>query len=154
MLANNLLLLMNPNATSRVANIDAKFANTSIPQLKITLTSTQLCRVIITDSASVVYLIAKNAQTHNILEKQAETSYIDLIITHSIRQKKLVPLPLHFNTDGHKINYLKVCILKDNFKETKHRKLTELQFIINFETSKFGLNKEMSFLSRYDTFTH
>ena len=47
-----------------------------------------------------------------------------------------LPLPLHFNADDHNINDLKVCILKGNFKDTKHRKLTELQFIINFETNK------------------
>ena len=41
-----------------------------------------------------------------------------------------------------------------NFKDTKHRKLTELQFIINFETNKFGFNKDISFLSKYDTFKH
>ena len=74
--------------------------------------------------------------------------------THSIRQKKLLPLPLHFNPDDHNINDLKVCILKGNFKDTKHRKLTELQFIINFETNKFGFNKDISFLSKYYTFKH
>ena len=57
--------------------------------------------------------------------------------THSIREKKLLPLPLHFNADGHNIKDLKDCILKDNFKDTKHRKLTELQFIINLETNKW-----------------
>ena len=52
------------------------------------------------------------------------------------------------------VNDLKVGILKDNFKDTKHRKLTELQFIINFERNKFGFNKDISFLSKYDTFKH
>ena len=74
--------------------------------------------------------------------------------THSIRQKKLLPLPLHFNADDHNINDLKVCILKGNFKDTTHRKLTELQFIINFETNKFGFNKDISLISKYDTFKH
>ena len=67
---------------------------------------------------------------------------------------KHLPLPLHFNTDDHNINDLKVCILKGNFKDTKHRKLTELQFIIYFETNKFGFNKDISFLSKYDSFKH
>ena len=40
------------------------------------------------------------------------------------------------------------------YKTTKHRKLTELQFIINFETNKFGFNKDIFFLSKYDTFKH
>ena len=74
--------------------------------------------------------------------------------THSIRQKKLLPLQLHFNADDHNIKDLKVCILKGNFKDTKHRKLTELQFIINFENNKFGLNKDISVLSKYDTLKH
>ena len=43
-----------------------------------------------------------------------------------------IPLPLHFNADDHNINDLKVCILKVNFKDTKHIKLKALQFIINF----------------------
>ena len=88
------------------------------------------------------------------LEKQAEISDTDLIITHSISQKKLLPLPLHYNADGHNINDLKICIMKCNFKDTKHRKLTELQFIINFETNIFGLNKDISFLRKYDAFKH
>ena len=69
--------------------------------------------------------------------------------THYVRQKKPLPLQLHFNADGHNINDLKVCILKGNFKDAKHKTLTELQFIINF-----GFNKDISFLSRYDTFQH
>ena len=81
-------------------------------------------------------------------------SHADLIITHTIRQKKLLPLPLHFNADDDNINDLKVCILKGNFKDTKHRKLTELQFITNFETNKFGVNKDIYVLSKYDTFKH
>ena len=67
---------------------------------------------------------------------------------------KLLPLPLRFNADDHNINDLKVCILKGNFKVTKHRKLTELKFIINFEINNFGSNKDISFLSKYDTFKH
>ena len=74
--------------------------------------------------------------------------------TYSIRQKKLLPLPLHFNADGHNNNDLKVCIMNGNFKDTEHRKQTEFQFIINFQTNKFGVNKDISFLSRYDTPKH
>ena len=74
--------------------------------------------------------------------------------TQTIRQKKLLPLPLHFNADDHNINDLNVCILKGYFKYTNHRKLTELQFIINFETTKFGFNKDISFLSKYDSNKH
>ena len=44
------------------------------------------------------------------------------------------------------------CILSGNLTDTKHRKLAKLQFIINFETNKFGHNKDISFLSRSDTF--
>ena len=72
----------------------------------------------------------------------------------SIIQKKLLPLPLHFYADDHNINDLNVCILKGNFKDTKHGKLTELQFIINFETNKCSFNKDISFLSKYDTYKH
>ena len=72
----------------------------------------------------------------------------------SIIQKKLLPRPLHFNADDHNINDLKVCNLKGNFKYTKHRKPSELQFIINFETNRFAFNKDISFLSKYDTFKH
>ena len=63
-------------------------------------------------------------------------------------------MALHFNAVDHNINDLKICILKGNFKDTKHRKPTELQFIINFETNKFGFNKDISFHSKYDTFKH
>ena len=107
------------------------------------------------DSANVVYLIhcKKCPEALYIGETGGNFRYRFNNHTHSIRQKKLLPLPLHFNADDININDLKVCILKGNFKDTKHRKLTELQFIINFETNKFGFNKDISFLSKY-TFKH
>ena len=108
----------------------------------------------ICDSANVVYLI--HCKKYPIVLYIGETGgnfrYRFNNHTHSIRQIKLLPLPLHFNADDHNINDLRVCILKGNFKYTKHRKLTELQFIINFETNKFGFNKDIPFLSKYDAF--
>ena len=101
-----------------------------------------------------ISFIAKNAQKLHKLEKLTVISDTDLIIAHTIRHKKVLPLPLHFNADDHNIDDLTVCILNDNFKDTKHRKLTELQFIINFETNMFGFNKDISFLSKYDTHKH
>ena len=66
------------------------------------------------DSANVVYL------TH--CQRCPEAQYIEESCgnfrcrynnrAHSIRQKKLLPLPLHFNADDHNINDLKVGILK------------------------------------------
>ena len=103
------------------------------------------------DSANVVYLIhcKKCPEALYIGETGGNFRYRFNNHTHSIRQKKFLPLPLHFNADD-----VKLCILKGNFKNTKHRKLTELQFIINFKTNKFGFNKDISFLSKYDTFKH
>ena len=108
------------------------------------------------DSANVVYLIhcQKCPEAQYIGETGGIFRYRFNNRTHPIRQKKLLPLSLHFNADDHNINDLKVCILKGNFKDTKHRKLTELQFIINFETNKFGFNKDISFISKYDTFKY
>ena len=108
------------------------------------------------DSTTVVYLIhcQECPEALYIGETGGNLRYRFNNHTHSIRQKKLLSQPLHFNTDDHNINDLKVCISKGNFKDTKHRKLTELQFIINFETNKFGFNKDISFLSKYDTFKH
>ena len=99
------------------------------------------------DSANVVYLIhcQKCPEAQYIGETGEYLRYRFNNHTHSNRQKKLLPLPLHFNADDHNINDLKVSILKGNFKDTKNRKLTELQFIINLETNKFGFNKEISF---------
>ena len=71
---------------------------------------------------------------------------------HSITHK--ISLPLHFNEDDHNINDHNVCILKGDFKDTKHRKLTGLLFIIMIKTNKFGLNKDISFLSRCDAYEH
>ena len=80
------------------------------------------------DSANVVYLIQcqKYPEAQYIGETGGNFRYRFNNHTHSIRQKKLLPLPLHFNLDGHYINDLKVCILKGNFKDTRHRKLTLL----------------------------
>ena len=60
--------------------------------------------------------------------------------THTIRQKNRLPLPLHFNADDHNV---KDCILKVKLIDTKHRKLTELQFMNNFETNKFVFIKPL-----------
>ena len=108
------------------------------------------------DSANVVYLIhcQKCPEALYIGETGGIFRYRFNSHTHSIRHKKLLPLPLNFNADDHNIDDLKVCILKGNFKDTKHRKLTELQFIINFGANKFGFNKDISFLSKYDAFKH
>ena len=71
-----------------------------------------------------------------------------------------MPYPLSFECTRsimhrrNDLNDLTVCILKGNFKDTKHRKLTELQFIINFEKNMFGFNKDIYFLSKYATFKH
>ena len=108
------------------------------------------------DSANVVYLIhcQKCPEALYIGKTGGNFRYRFNNHTHSIRQNKFLLLPLYFNADDHNINDRKVCILKGNFKDTKHRKLTELQFIINFERNKFGFDKDISFLSKYDTFKH
>ena len=81
----------------------------------------------ICDSANVVYLIHCKKCPEALYFGETDGNFIYRFNnhTHSIRQKKLLPLPLHFNADDHNINDLKVCILKGNFKDTKHRKLTE-----------------------------
>ena len=148
---------MNLNATNCVANIDAKIENTIILLLKSSLMTRQLSQANITEiSANVAYLIhcQKCPEAKYIGETGGNFRYRFNNHAHSIRQKKLLPLPLHFNADDHNINDRKVCILKGNFNDTKYRKITELQFIINFETKKFGFNKDISFLSKYDTFKH
>ena len=111
----------------------------------------QLSQAIITVILLTLYLIhcQKCPEAQYIGETGGSFRYRFNNHTHSIRQKKLLPLPLHFNADDHNINDLIVCILRGNFKDTKHGKLTELLFIINF-----GFNKDISFLSKYDTFKH
>ena len=92
----------------------------------------QLCLAIIADSANVVYLIhcQKCPEKQYIGETGGNFRYRFNNHTH-YQTEKASPLPLHFNADDHNINDLNVCILKGNFKDTKHRKITELQFIIN-----------------------
>ena len=82
--------MMNLNAKNRVKNIDAKFANTLILLIKFSFITRLLSQAIITVILLTLCIkfIAENAQKHNILEKQAEISDTDLIITHTIRQKK------------------------------------------------------------------
>ena len=148
---------MTLNATSRVANIDTKFANTLILLLRFKLITTQLSRGIIAVillTLCIQFIAKKCPEAQYIVETSGNFRYRFNNHTPSIRQEKLLPLPLHFNADDHNINDLNVWISKDNFNDTKHRKLIELQFIINFETNKFGFNKDISFLSKYDTFKH
>ena len=69
------------------------------------------------DSANVVYLIhcQKCPEALYIGETGGIFRYTFNNHTHSVRQKKLLPLPLHFNAIDHNINDLKVCIFKGNF---------------------------------------
>ena len=145
---------MNLNAANRVVNIDAMFANTATNLFinhKTVKPVNYNCY-----SANVVYLIHchKMHRTQYIGETGGNFRHLFNNRTHSITQKRLLPLPLHFNADGHNINDLKVCILKGNFKDTKHRKVAELQFIINFETNKLGFDEDISFLNKFVTFKH
>ena len=85
------------------------------------------------DSANLVYLIhcQKCAEAQYIEETGENFTYI--FNNHTLYQtEKATSSAIAFQWDSHNINNLKVCILKGNFKDTKHRKLTELQFIINF----------------------
>ena len=74
-----------------VANIVAKIANALILQLMISLIIRQLSQAIIT----VILLY--------IGEPSGNFRYRFNNHTHSIRQKKLLPLPLPFNADDHNI---------------------------------------------------
>ena len=85
----------------------------------------------------------------------AVISDADLIITHTLSDRKSF-FRCHCNS-MQMITILMIFwfeILKGNFKDSKRRKLTELQFIINFERSKFGFNKDISLLSKYDALKH
>ena len=86
----------------------------------------------ICDSANVVYLIHcwKCPEIQYIGETGGNFRSRFNNHTHSFRQKATLHLPMHINADGRNIIDLKVCILKGKLKDTKHRKLTELQFII------------------------
>ena len=48
----------------------------------------------------------------------------------------------------------KFCTLKGNCKDTKQKKLTELQVFMKYESNKLGLNKDTPFLSTHNTFEH
>ena len=149
-----LLLMNNLNATSRVANRCkvCKHINTATKAYIIHKTVTPCNYSCV--SANVVYLIdcQESPEAQYIREAGGNIRYRFNNHTHSFREKSLLPLPSHFNADGHNICDLKFCILKGNFEDTKHRKLTEFQFIINFETNTFCIDKDISFLSRYYTF--
>ena len=75
------------------------------------------------DSANVAYIThcKESPEAQYIAETGGNFIYSFHNHTHYVRQKKLLPLPLHFNADGHYINDLKVCIMKGKFKDTKHR---------------------------------
>ena len=78
------------------------------------------------DSANVMCLVhcQKCPEAKYIGETGGNFRYRFNNRTHSVIQKKLLPLPMHFNADGHNINDVKVVILKGNIKGTKHRKQT------------------------------
>ena len=108
------------------------------------------------DSANLVYLLhcQKCPEAQYIEETGRNFIYQFYNHTHSIRHKKPFPLPLHFDADNHSINDLKLCLLKGNFRDTNNRKLIEIQLFISYKTNKFCINKDISFVSRHDTFKH
>ena len=125
-----LLLMMNLNVTNHVANRSkvCKHINTATKVFinhKTVTPHSYNC-----DSANVVYLInyQKCPEAQYIGEAGGNFRYQFNNHTHTIRQKTPLPLPLHFNADGHNINNLKVCILKSNFTGTKHRTSNHYSF--------------------------
>ena len=84
------------------------------------------------DSSNVVYSIhcQKCPEAQYIGESGGNFRYRLNNHTYSIRQKKILPLPLHLNSHDHNVNDLKECFLKVNFKDTKHRKLKNCNLLL------------------------
>ncbi|MEE6522349.1 hypothetical protein FKM82_020847 [Ascaphus truei] len=69
---------------------------------------------------------------------------------HSItRGRRDSPVGEHFSDSGHKMNDLRVAILKGNLKTPKERRLHEYKFMQLFGTLSSGLNRDRNFMSYY-----
>ncbi|OCT80479.1 hypothetical protein XELAEV_18027291mg [Xenopus laevis] len=60
------------------------------------------------------------------------------------------PVEAHFCNNTHSIKDLRVTALKGNFKTQQEQKEWELKLIRKFNTQECGLNRDRSFMSRYD----
>ncbi|OCT93901.1 hypothetical protein XELAEV_18011572mg [Xenopus laevis] len=60
------------------------------------------------------------------------------------------PVAVHFCSNNHSIKDLRVTVLKGNFKTQQERKEWEFKLMRKFNTLECGLNRDRSFMSRYD----
>ena len=66
------------------------------------------------------------------------------------RGDSTLPVPSHFNSAGHSMDDMKVCVLRGGLSQTKPRRTEEQRLIAKFRTHSEGLNKDLDFLSRYN----
>ena len=65
------------------------------------------------------------------------------------RKDSTLPVPSHFNSAGHSVDDMKVCVLRGGLTQTMPRRTEEQRLIAKFNTLSEGLNKDLDFLSRY-----
>ena len=68
---------------------------------------------------------------------------------NSIKHKLSLPVAEHFNTFGHSLNDVQLCIIGPNYKNREARKLAEMKFITKTRTFETGLNRDMGWLSNF-----
>ena len=66
------------------------------------------------------------------------------------RKDSTLPIPSHFNSAGHSVEDMKVCVLRGGLSQTKPRRTEEQRLIAKFRTHSEGLNRDLDFLSRYN----
>ena len=60
-----------------------------------------------------------------------------------------MPVSIHFNLPHHSYNDMKVSILQGGLSDISQRKIAEQKFIHLFQTHKYGLNRQLGFMSHY-----
>ena len=69
----------------------------------------------------------------------------------TIRQHRMgFPVAEHFNKANHSMSDLKICLFGGGYKTADERKLAELRAIIHSKSFQVGLNKDLSWLDKYN----
>ena len=107
------------------------------------------------DSPNVVYLMycVKCENSHYLGETGTKFRLRFNNHISSIRHNSHgFPVAEHFNLPNHTITDIRFCILAGGFRNDTHRKQTELQYILKYNTHNQGLNRDLGALSAYNFF--
>ena len=105
------------------------------------------------DSSNILYCFICTKCPDAVYIGETSTKFRTRFNNHrsTIRQHRTgFPVADHFNKANHSLSDLKICLFGGGYKTADERKLAELRAIINSKSFKFGLNRDISWLDKYN----